>query len=58
MTTVLRQARRARLLASYPRCEAFCLRCEARPPWARTVEQYETRLGAEPGAVKRAVEPR
>jgi glutathione S-transferase len=57
MTTVLRQARRARLLASYPRCEAYRQKCEARPAWARAVAAYEARLGAEAGAVKRAVEP-
>jgi len=57
MTTVLRQARRAGLLANYPRSEAYRLKCEARPAWARTIAAYETRLGAEPGAVKRAAEP-
>jgi glutathione S-transferase len=57
MTTVLRQARRAALLANYPRCEAYRQKCEARPAWARTVAAYEARLGAEPGAVKRAAEP-
>jgi glutathione S-transferase len=57
MTTVLRQARRAGLLAKYPRCEAYRRRCEARPAWARTVAAYEARLGAEPGAVDRAAEP-
>lgn len=57
MTTVLRQARRAGLLATYPRCEAYRQQCEARPAWARTVAAYEARLGAEPGAVKRAAEP-
>lgn len=31
MTTVLRQARRAGLLANYPRCEAYRQKCEARP---------------------------
>ena len=58
MTTVLRQARRAGLLANYPRCEAYRLTCEARPAWARTVTAYEARLGAEPRAVERAAEPR
>jgi glutathione S-transferase len=57
MTTVLRQAHRAGLLAKYPRCEAYRQKCEARPAWARTVAAYEARLGAEPGAVKRAAEP-
>jgi glutathione S-transferase len=57
MTTVLRQARRAGLLANYPRCEAYRQTCEARPAWARTVAAYEARLGSEPGAVKRAAEP-
>jgi len=57
MTTVLRQARRAGLLAKYPRCEAYRQKCEARPAWARTVAAYEARLGAEPGAVARAAEP-
>ena len=57
MTTVLRQARHAGLLANYPRCEAYRQACEARPAWARTVAAYEARLGAEPGAVKRAAEP-
>jgi glutathione S-transferase len=57
MTTVLRQARRAGLLAKYPRCEAYRQECEARPSWARTVAAYEARLGAEPGAVERAAEP-
>jgi glutathione S-transferase len=57
MTTVLRQARRVGLLAKYPRCEAYRQECEARPAWARTVAAYEARLGAEPGAVKRAAEP-
>ena len=32
-------------------------KCEARPAWGRTVAAYEKRLGAEPGAVARAVEP-
>ncbi len=58
MTTVLRQARRAGLLANHPRCEAYRQKCEARPAWERTVAAYESRLGSEPGAVKRAVEPR
>ena len=51
MVTVLRQARRAGLLAKFPRCEAYRQRCEARPAWARTVAAYEKRLGAAPGAV-------
>jgi len=54
MTTVLRQASRAGLLAKYPRCEVYRLKCEARPAWARTVAAYEARLGAESGAVARA----
>lgn len=58
MVTVLRQARRAGLLAKYPRCEAYREACEARAAWQRTVAAYEKRLGAEPGAVARAVEPR
>ena len=57
MTTVLRQARRAGLLAKFPRCEAYRQKCEARAAWARTVAAYERRLGAEQGAVARAVEP-
>jgi glutathione S-transferase len=57
MTTVLRQARRAGLLAKYPRAEAFRQKCEARPAWARTVSAYEARLGSKPGAVARAAEP-
>jgi glutathione S-transferase len=57
MVTVLRQARRAGLLATFPRCEAYRKTCEARPAWARTVAAYEQRLGAEPGAVARVVEP-
>jgi glutathione S-transferase len=57
MVTVLRQARRGGLLATFPRCEAYRQTCEARPAWARTVAAYEQRLGAEPGAVARAVEP-
>lgn len=57
MTTVLRQARRAGLLSNYPLCEAYRQKCEARPAWTRTVAAYEARLNAEPGAVKRAVEP-
>ena len=56
-TTVLRQARRAGLLATYPRCEAYRLACEGRPAWTRTVAAYEARLGAEPGAVDRAAAP-
>lgn len=58
MTTVLRQARRAGLLAAYPRCEAYRKTCEARPAWARTVAAYEARLVAEPGAVAGAAEPK
>lgn len=57
MVTVLRQARRAGLLATFPRCEAYRQTCEARPAWQRTTMAYEKRLGAEPGAVARAVEP-
>ncbi|HUS63640.1 MAG TPA: glutathione S-transferase family protein [Kofleriaceae bacterium] len=57
MVTVLRQARRAGLLAKFPRGEAYRRTCEARPAWGRTVAAYEKRLGAEPGAVARAVEP-
>lgn len=57
MVTVLRQARRARLLAKFPRCEAYRQTCEARPAWARTVAAYEQRVAAEPGAVARVVEP-
>ena len=57
MTTVLRQARRAGLLAKYPRCEAYRQTCEARPAWARAVGAYEARLGAEVGAVERAATP-
>jgi glutathione S-transferase len=57
MVTVLRQARRAGLLAKFPRCEAYRQKCEARPAWGRTVAAYEKRLGAEPGAVARVVEP-
>jgi glutathione S-transferase len=57
MTTVLRQARRAGLLATYPRCEAYRQACEARPSWGRAVAAYEARLGAEPGAVQRAAAP-
>ena len=56
-TTVLRQARRAGLLANYPRCEAYRRACEARPAWARAVAAYEARLGAEPRAVERAAKP-
>jgi glutathione S-transferase len=58
LTSVLRLARRVGLLAGSPRCEAYRLRCEARPAWGRTVERYESRLGAERGAVDRAAEPR
>ncbi len=58
MTTVLRQARRAGLLKNYPRCEAYRLRNEARPAFVRAAELYEARLGAEPGAVQYAAEPR
>jgi glutathione S-transferase len=57
MVTVLRQARRAGLLAKFPRCEAYRQKCEARSAWGRTVAAYEKRLGAEPGAVARAAEP-
>ena len=57
MVTVLRQARRAGVLAKFPRCEAYRQKCEARPAWGRTVAAYEKRLGAEPGAVARVVEP-
>jgi glutathione S-transferase len=57
MVTVLRPARRAGLLASFPRCEAYRQKCEARPAWLRTVAAYEQRLAAEPGAVSRVVEP-
>jgi glutathione S-transferase len=57
MVTVLRQARRAGVLANFPRCEAYRQKCEARPAWGRTVAAYEKRLGAEPGAVARVVEP-
>jgi glutathione S-transferase len=57
MTTVLRLARHARLLGGYSRREVYRQRCEACPAWARAVEQYEARLGAEPGAVTRAAEP-
>jgi glutathione S-transferase len=57
MVTVLRQARRAGVLAKFPRCEAYRRKCEARPAWERTVAAYEKRLGAEPGAVARVVEP-
>lgn len=57
MVTVLRQARRAGVLAKFPGCEAYRQKCEARPAWTRTVAAYEKRLGAEPGAVARAVEP-
>jgi glutathione S-transferase len=57
MVTVLRQARRAGLLASFPRCEAYRQKCESRPAWLRTVAAYEKRLSAEPGAVARVVEP-
>jgi glutathione S-transferase len=57
MVTVLRQARRAGVLAKFPRCEAYRQKCEARPAWVRTVAAYEERLGAEPGAVARVVEP-
>ena len=57
MTTVLRQSRRAALLAEYPRCEAYRKKCEARPAWTRTVAACEARLGSEPGAVARASEP-
>ena len=58
MVTVLRQARRAGVLAKFPRCEAYRQTCEARPAWLRTVAAYEQRLGAQPGAVARAAEPR
>ena len=57
LVTVLRQARRAALLAELPRCEQYRQKCEARPAWTRTVAAYEKRLGAEPGAVARAVQP-
>jgi glutathione S-transferase len=57
MTTVLRQARRASLLARFPGLEAYRQKCEARPAWARTVSAYEARLGSKAGAVARAVEP-
>lgn len=57
MVTVLRQARRAGLLARFPRSEAYRQACEARPAWQRTVAAYEHRLGASPGAVERVVEP-
>jgi len=56
MVTVLRQARRAGVLAKFPRCEAYRQKCEARPAWGRTVAAYEKRLDAEPGAVARVVE--
>ena len=57
MTTVLRQARRAGLLAKYPRCDTYRQKCEGRPAWARTVAAYEARLGSEAGAVARAADP-
>jgi glutathione S-transferase len=57
MVTVLRQARRAGVLAKFPRCETYRQTCEARPAWRSTVAAYEKRLGAEPGAVARVVEP-
>lgn len=57
MVTVLRQARRAGVLAKFPRCEACRQKCEARPAWRCTVAAYEKRLGAEPGSVARVVEP-
>lgn len=56
MTTVLQRARRGGLLGEYPRCEAYRLRCEARPAWARATQAYEARLGDEPGTVARAIE--
>ncbi|HEY1815246.1 MAG TPA: glutathione S-transferase family protein [Kofleriaceae bacterium] len=56
MTTVLQRARRGGLLADYPRCEAYRLRCEARPAWARATQAYEVRLGDAPGTVTKAIE--
>ncbi|HEY1553105.1 MAG TPA: glutathione S-transferase family protein [Kofleriaceae bacterium] len=56
MTTVMQRARRGGLLADYPRCEAYRVRCEARPAWTRTTRAYEVRLGDEPGTVTKAIE--
>ena len=52
MTTVLREARKSRVLGEWPRVSAYRERCEGRPAWERTLRAYEERLGVEPGAAR------
>lgn len=52
MTTVLREVRTSTLLGDFPRVSAYRARCEARPAWHRTLEDYERRLDVAPGSAR------
>jgi glutathione S-transferase len=52
LVTVLREVRKTDLLAACPRIRAYAARCEARPAWQRTLDDYERRLGAAPGSAR------
>jgi glutathione S-transferase len=52
MTTVLRGVRHAGILEAWHRVSAYRLRCEARPPWQRTLDAYEKRLGVPAGSAR------
>lgn len=45
LATVLRQARRTELIASYPQLTAYCARALARPAWERTLKLCAERQG-------------
>lgn len=51
LTTVLRGVD-AGVVAPFPRLVDYRRRCEARPAWQRTLEEYERRLKLAPGAAR------
>jgi glutathione S-transferase len=52
MTTVLRQAAQTELLDDHPGVRRYRERCEARPAWARVLDDYAKRLGVPADAAR------
>lgn len=52
LASVLRQARKGDLMDGYSNVKAFYARAMARPAWARTLDLYADRLGADRAAIE------
>jgi glutathione S-transferase len=52
MTCVLREIRHTDLLDKWSHLKSYVTTCEARPAWQRTLDLYESRLGAKPGSAR------